>query len=433
MSFELQLLLLLAIIITICKVAGHISYRYFRQPVVFGEILSGLLLGPTVLNIFGWSLFTHNADNLHTMVAMLAKIGILLLMFVAGLETDMVLMRKVGKTAFWTALTGVALPFIGGFVVARLFGIPLPAAVFLGVVLTATSVSISAQTLLELGQLGSKQGATILGAAVIDDVIGIIMLALVVAFAVPSLISAKVINSTTPLVDRLSITISQQWGLAHVALIRVLLIMLLMLVFFAVVLLGGRLLKYILKLAAKMHARHMVLTTALVIMFLLAIGAEYFGQVAAITGAYLAGIYLARTPFHKEIEEGIHPFTYAVFVPIFFVSIGLNVNVRDLGSGVLFSIVIVLIAVISKVAGCGIAARISGFSTREALQVGVGMISRGEVGLIVAQIGREKGLLDQTTYAAMVLMVLVSTVITPLLLRLSFPRVSDSIENSTLE
>ncbi|HEX2952229.1 MAG TPA: cation:proton antiporter [Armatimonadota bacterium] len=167
MTHELLLLLLLAILITICKFAGHLSQRYLKQPVVFGEILAGLVLGPTLCNIFGWSVFRDAAPWLHDHITTLANLGVLLLMFVAGLESDLEQMRKVGKAAFWTALCGVIVPLIAGAAVSRCFGIGLREAIFIGAVLTATSVSISAQTLMEIGQLTSRPGMTILGAAVV--------------------------------------------------------------------------------------------------------------------------------------------------------------------------------------------------------------------------------------------------------------------------
>jgi len=175
------------IVVASAKMAGALATR-IHQPSVFGEILAGLVLGPTVLNILGWSVFAPppgaDAVPLLALVRDLAQIGVLLLMFVAGLETDLVLMRQVGKVAFWSALGGVILPMAGGAVTAVAFGLPLYwEAIFIGAILTATSVSISAQTLLEIGALRSREGSTILGAAVIDDVIGIIVLSLVVALA----------------------------------------------------------------------------------------------------------------------------------------------------------------------------------------------------------------------------------------------------------
>src|SRR6266571_24077 len=186
MSLVLQVLLLLALVTVVSKGAGTLSNR-FGQPAVFGEVLAGLLLGPSLLNVLRWSVFAPRAGDAPRLdpggiVQVMAEIGVILLMFVAGMETDLQEMRRVGKVAFWAALGGVILPFVGGAAAAHLFGYGWGEGFFMGAVLTATSVSISAQTLMELNSLRSREGSTILGAAVIDDVMGIIVLSLIVAF-----------------------------------------------------------------------------------------------------------------------------------------------------------------------------------------------------------------------------------------------------------
>src|SRR5262245_64032238 len=189
MTHILQLLLLLALAIAAAKLAGWMATR-IGQPAVFGEILIGLVLGPTVLNVLGLPLFLPGVEGeaghatLAAIMRDLSEIGVLLLMFVAGLETDLHEMRRVGRVAFWSAFGGVVLPLAGGAAIATAFGFPLYwEGIFIGTILTATSVSISAQTLLEIGALRSREGATILGAAVIDDVMGIVLLSVVVALA----------------------------------------------------------------------------------------------------------------------------------------------------------------------------------------------------------------------------------------------------------
>src|SRR2546428_214615 len=187
MSFVLQVLLFLALVTVVAKGAGTLSNRC-GQPAVFGEVLAGLLLGPSLLNVLRWSVFAPRAGDvpgleLGGFVQVMAEIGVILLMFVAGMETDLQEMRRVGKIAFWAALGGVVLPLVGGAAAAHLFGYGWGEGFFMGAVLTATSVSISAQTLMELKSLRSREGSTILGAAVIDDVMGIIVLSVVVAYA----------------------------------------------------------------------------------------------------------------------------------------------------------------------------------------------------------------------------------------------------------
>lgn len=393
MSHLLQLLFFLALVITAAKIAGALASR-IGQPAVFGEILAGLLLGPTLLNVLAWPLFT---SDLLPLIRDLAEIGVMLLMFVAGLETDLDEMRRVGKVAFWAAFGGVVLPMAGGVAVAVAFGLPLWwEAIFIGTILTATSVSISAQTLIELGALRSREGSTILGAAVIDDVLGIMVLSVVVAFARAPAGSVDVLQ------------------FAFVA-VRIA-------AFFAVGILAGRWLPAVLRLASGLGVSQGLLAAALVIAFLYAWAAEYLGGVAAITGAYLAGVLVAQTEFRKAIDAGIHPLAYSMFVPVFFISIGLQANGRELGGRVAFTVALVLVAIVAKAIGCGLFARMFGFTTKESVRVGAGMISRGEVGLIVAGYGLANGLIGRDVFSASVIMVLVTTMVTPPLLRLTFPR-----------
>lgn len=413
MSRELQFLLLLAIIIAVSKIAGDLSRRVLRQPMVFGEILAGLLLGPSLLNLFGWPVFSGSVEFLRDQTHLLAKLGVILLMFIAGLETDIGQMRRVGKAACWTAIWGVMLPLLIGAAVARAFGLSLATSLFIGAVLTATSVSISAQTLMEIGQLRAKEGMTILGAAVIDDVIGIIVLSFVIAFSAPGAIGEAGLAAGIA-------------GVHPAPLVHILVVIVLMAVFFALAVLLGKYFRPLLAAAHRLHASHPMAATAVVLLLLYAVGAQYLGQVADITGAYLCGVLLGRTPFREQLEHAVHPLTYALFVPVFFMSIGLGTDVRVLGTGsLLFVLAIVAVAILSKIIGCGLGARQCGFTWRESTRVGLGMISRGEVGLIVAQVGLDHGLLSPPVYAAMIIMVLASTLVTPLFLRLAFPRTSE--------
>jgi Kef-type K+ transport system membrane component KefB len=387
-------------VVASAKMAGALVTR-IHQPSVFGEILVGLLLGPTVLNVLGWPIFASSAGPdavpLLAFVRDLAQIGVLLLMFVAGLETDLVQMSKVGTVAFWSAFGGVVLPMAGGAATAIAFGLPLYwEGIFVGAILTATSVSISAQTLLEIGALRSREGATILGAAVIDDVMGIIVLSLVVALA-------KASGS------------GMDWTDLAIVVVRVTL-------FFIAAIAARRFLSPALHWASRLGVSQAVLAAALVVMFLYSWAAEYIGAVAAITGAYLAGVLIAQTEFKKDVDAGIHPLTYSMFVPLFFISIGLEANGRELGPSAMFTIMLVLVAIVAKAIGCGVFARLFGFSTKESVRVGIGMISRGEVGLIVAGYGLANGLISSEVFSASVIMVLVTTMITPPLMRLVFPR-----------
>jgi Kef-type K+ transport system membrane component KefB len=403
LSHFLQLLLLLTIIVSAAKLAGALANR-LGQPAVFGEILAGLVLGPTVFDVLGWPLFATTGEagggelaGLLPVLRDLSEIGVVLLMFVAGLETDVVELRRVGKVAFWAAFGGVVLPLLGGAAVAVAYGFPLYwEGIFIGAILTATSVSISAQTLIELGALRSREGATILGAAVIDDVMGIIVLSLVVAFARASAGGVDV---------------------AQIAIVAVRIV-----AFFIVAVVAGRWLPHVFRWASALGVSQSVLAAAVVMAFLYSWAAEYLGAVAAITGAYIAGVLIAQTDFKKQVDAGIHPLTYSMFVPAFFIGIGLQANGRELGERAAFTIMLVLVAIATKAVGCGVFARLFGFTTKESIRVGAGMISRGEVGLIVAGYGLANGLIGREVFSASVIMVLVTTMVTPPLLRLLFPR-----------
>jgi len=399
LSHSLQVLLLLTLIIAAAKIAGALAAR-IHQPAVFGEILVGVLLGPTALNVLGWPMFVASQPGSLPLLAVvrdLAQLGVLLLMFVAGLETDLEQMRHVGKVAFWSAFGGVVLPFFGGAALAVSFGLPLLwQGIFIGTILTATSVSISAQTLMELGVLRSREGSTILAAAVIDDVMGIVVLSMVVALAKASLSGAVDASALAIVVVRL-------------------------VAYFAVAIYAGRWLPQVLRWAADLPASQAMLAAVLVIAFVYGWAAEYFGGVAAITGTYLAGVLVGQTRFKGEIDSGVHALTYAMFVPVFFISIGLQADARALGEQVPFATSLILVAIVAKAMGSGVSARLCGFDTRESVRVGIGMISRGEVGLIVAGYGLAEGLIGREVFSASVLVVLATTMATPPLLRLVFP------------
>ncbi|HRZ86752.1 MAG TPA: cation:proton antiporter [bacterium] len=404
MEHTLQLLLILTIILVFAKAAGALAVR-FGQPDVFGKILAGFILGPTVLNILGWKIFAdgHAAPGmLMNTLRDLGSIGVVLLMFIAGLETDLKGLLKVGKVAFWAAFGGVVLPMAAGTAISRYFGYGWQESVFIGTILTATSVSITAQTLLELNALKSKEGSAILGAAVIDDVMGIIALSLVVGFVLASGSTAGAASA----------------GSAA----SIILLLIRMGLFFAVsIFIGTRYFEKYLKLAAKVPAGHIVFAAALAVMFFYAWAAEYAGKVANITGAYIAGVLLARTSFRGKIIHEAQLFSYSFFVTIFLVNLGLVADARTLGGSVAFVTLIIAIAIITKIVGCGAGAFLTGFNFRESLRVGVGMISRGEVGLIIASYGLSHGVIDNAIFSDTILMVMATTLVTPVLLRFVFP------------
>jgi len=392
MTPTLQLLLELVILIAAAKAAGYVA-TLLKQPAVLGQLLVGLLLGPSLLNIFGWQVFSSQLSE--DTIIELAEIGVIFLMFVAGMEVEVMELLQSRRVAVLAGSLGVVVPLIMGAAVAAIAGYALEQSIYIGLILTATSVSISAQTLIELDVLKSREGLALLGAAIADDVLVILALSMFLAFSAGS-------GGVGDVVD---------------VLVR-------MAAFFILAALVGLfLLPRLVEMVHRSPISEGVVATAVVTMLLYAWAAEAVGQLAAITGAFIAGMLIGRTRHRREIERGMHVFSYAFFVPLFLVSIGLRIDVRALGvAGLIFSAAIILVAVASKVIGCGLGARLAGMTRVESLRIGVGMVSRGEVGLIVATVGLQRGLIDDSVFAVVVLMVLASTLVTPVLLRWAFAR-----------
>lgn len=398
MSHFTQLMLLLVVVILTVKAGGVLSRR-LHQPAVFGELLAGLFLGPTVLGILDWPLFSDR--ELHRSLRDFAEMGVLLLMFLAGLETEADQMRRVGRASLFSAVGGVVLPFFAGWGLAAAFGYPPLESVFIGTVLTATSVSISVQTLMEMGRLQSREGMTILGAAVIDDVLGVLVLSLVVAVAGEGAAGGGAAGG----------------GAAGVALV-----LLRMAAFFAAALLAGRAFDRLARWTTELNAQQGLLTFTLAALLIYSWAAEALGGVAAITGAYLAGLLLSRTEHREHIENRAKVFSHALFVPLFLASIGMEANARAIGAGLTFALLVSLLAVATKVVGAGLGAKLAGYASIESLRVGVGMVSRGEVALIIATIGLDRRVIGPDVFSVAVLMTLLTTLVTPVLLRWSFQR-----------
>ena len=389
----------LAIIIVAAKISGYISVR-LGQPAVLGELLAGIILGPTFLNMLGtWPVF-HEDEHLGEIIQLMAEIGVLLLMMLAGLELDLVEMLSSGKAASLSGTLGVIVPLVLGFGTAMAFGLGQIEALFMGLALSATSVSISAQTLMELKVLRTRVGLTLLGAAVFDDILVILLLSLASIFATGG---GGDINSV------------------FITLLRI--VLYLGAAIFAGIYVLPRLTTWVDRLPISQGTLAFVLVTTL----LFGWAAEVIGGIAAITGAFLVGLFLSRTPLRHQLESGISSIAYGFFVPIFFVSIGLAVNLRAItGSAWIFAIIISIVAILSKILGSGGGARLSGFSWLESVQMGIGMVSRGEVGLIVAAFALTSGLLSQENFSIAVFMVIIATLVTPPMLRYSFAKEAQS-------
>lgn len=390
----LRLIFALVCVIAGAKTGGWIARR-LRQPAVLGELFVGLVLGPSALNLLGLPFLqdAHNPHLLEETVYQLAELGVVCLMFLAGLEIDLTEMRRAGRVATLAGVSGVIFPLVLGALAALPFGYQGRAAVFVGVILTATSVSISAQTLLELGKLRTPEGVALLGAAVVDDVLVILLLSVMTALE------------------------GGQAGVGAILLVLVRMVLYLG----AALAIGFFLLPRLADWVDRQPITEGLASLVLVTVLAFSWSAETFGGLAAITGAFLAGVGFGRSHLREEISRPMHAITYAFLVPIFFVSIGLKTNVRLLSpQDLLFALLLVLVAVVSKVLGCGLGARLGGFGNREAFRVGLGMVSRGEVGLIVATVGLHAGLVRESTFAVVTFIVLITTLVTPFLLRLAF-------------
>lgn len=375
---RLDYILELAIILAATKLAGDISVRC-RQPAVLGELVVGMVIGPALL---GW---VHGSEFIDT----LSQIGVILLMFIAGLETDARSMKNSARSSTAVAVGGVIFPLVLGYCAGLMFGMNQHHAIFLGLTLTATSVSISVQTLKELGKLQTKESTTILGAAVIDDVLAIVLLAVVMSF-----ISTTDVN--------IWYTIGQK------------------IFFFAtILLLAWKLVPLLMRWLGGLKVSEPVVTAAVILCFLASYYADLFG-VAGIIGAFIAGLAIGQTGYQEQVVRKIEPISYGIFVPVFFTSIGLRVSFSGLSEQIGFIVVISLVAIFTKLIGSGLGAWLTGFNVHSSVRVGAGMISRGEVALILATLGIDSQLLDQQYFAPLILVIILTTLVTPPMLKILF-------------
>lgn len=384
-------LLSIALILISTKVLGLFSKK-IKLPQVVGALIAGVIMGPACL---GW---IHNTE----MLSCLSEIGVIVLMFAAGLETDINELKRTGKASFLIALIGVIVPLLGGAAAAYFFndsvdGNKMLQNIFIGIILTATSVSITVETLKEMGKLSTPAGNAILGAAIIDDILGIIALTMVISMADSS-----------------------------VSIGMVLLKILGFFVFTFVAAVGYHYAfkKWTDNNPVKLR-RYVVISFAFCLV--LAYCAEEFFGVADITGAFFAGLAISGTKKADYVTKRFDTLSYLLLSPIFFASIGLKVVLPKMNLEiVLFTVIICLVAVLTKVIGCGLGAKICKYTNKESLQIGVGMISRGEVALIVANKGEAVGLMSDKFFAPIVIMVVLTTIITPVLLKVVFKDKNDA-------
>lgn len=379
----------LGLILLSTKLFGLLTRR-FKMPQVVGALAAGLILGPAMLNILGETDF----------ITKLSEVGVIVLMFTAGLETDIQELKRTGKASFVIALIGVLVPLGGGFLLAHFFNnetIAGPGAnvflqnIFIGIILTATSVSISVETLKEMGKLNTCAGNAILGAAIIDDILGIVALTVVTSLADAS--------------------------------VNLVLVLLKIVAFFVVAVVGGFFFYILFKKYQSRYQKDMrrFVILAFVFCLFLSFAAERFFGVADITGAFIAGMVISNTEHSNYIAARFETLSYIFLSPVFFASIGLKVSLPDMtGSIILFSVLLVVVAVLTKVIGCGVGAKLCKFTNRESIQIGAGMVSRGEVALIVATKGASLGLMSTVFFGPIIIMVVVTTIIAPILLKLAF-------------
>jgi Na+:H+ antiporter len=414
MPATLQLALLIAILLPAGKIVASVCSR-FAIPAILGELMVGVVAGPGCIDILHMRLFSGTPAT--DAFLLLAQIGGFVLMFIAGLETDIDRMRESGVIAFLVALSGVIWPFFLGAGAAHLLGLPWSTAFFLGGALTATSVSISARTLMDAGKMTSPEASVILGAAVIDDVMGLFVLAFLAASCSTSGVDAF---GVAPWLSRW-LQLHIPWAARHSLIVQMTLIAVCVSVYFvASYTAAQRWADPLMRLFRRLDANEAVTSCVLALVLIYAVSAEWLGSVAGITGAYLLGYVFASAKLKPLIERTFAAIGHGLLIPLFFVSIGLSSNFRALGGHWLLLVVIFAVAVVSKLIGCGVAALGMGMGTVRSFRVGCGMISRGEVGLIVTAMGASTGIFKQPEVAVMVTVVLLTTLFTPLIMRGAF-------------
>lgn len=369
--------MMIAALLLLAKVAGSVALR-MGMPSVLGIIVAGLFAGPAVFGFIGQDVFVGN----------LGQVGVILLMFLAGLETDPQGLRSVGKTAFMVAVGGVVIPLGAGYGAGLLAGMEQMHALFLGAILTATSVSITAETLKEMGRTRSREGSIIMGAAIIDDVLGVLVLsALVVAEAGGSIVEP---------ILKLAIFSAMAFGFS----------------------------RWVMPLIAEHHTRIESPDTRTALALAMALGFAWVafkvGGLADVTGAFLAGVMLSRTDLGHHIVEPVSRLGYALFIPIFFVYIGTHVTTSDLTAAPVLSLAIVAIAIVTKLGGCGATALACGESLATSLRVGSGMVGRGEIALVVASVGYSEGVIDNSVFSVAIVVTIATTIAAPLLLKAAY-------------
>lgn len=395
MKVSYKFLFDVALILLSTKLFGLLT-RKFHMPQVVGALIAGVVLGPAMFNIL------HETE----FITQLSELGVIVLMFSAGLESDIGELKKTGVSSLIIAILGIIVPLVGGFFIANLFNPGADSSIileniFIGIILTATSVSITAETLKELGKLSSRAGNAILGAAILDDIIGIIALTIITSLS----------DSTVNIA---------------VVLFKIVL-------FFALSIIVGIIFHVLFSKWVDKHGRDMrrFVIIAFAFCLILSFVAEEFFGIADITGAFLAGLMLSKSKKVHYIRDRFDTISYLLLSPMFFASIGIGIELPELSSTlVIMTILFTIVAILTKIVGCGVGSLLCKYTKKESLQIGVGMVSRGEVALIVASKGIALGIMSQYFLTPIVIMVLVTTIITPILLKIVFLDKTSKVHNT---
>ncbi|TLQ03582.1 sodium:proton antiporter [Pediococcus stilesii] len=381
----------LVLILVLTLLAGHFAQR-IGFPAVVGQLLIGIVLGPGVLGLI----------HTNELISVFSEIGVIILMFLAGLESDLKMLQKYIKPALIVAVLGVILPIalVGG--ASLLFGVNPMESLFIGVIFSATSVSISVEVLKEYRTLNTKEGATILGAAVADDIIGVLLLGVMIALT----------SSKTGSNSNIGLAIFYQ-----------------ILFFVGVYVIG----KWVVPVLMRLSDRLYITASRTVMSMIICLGLAWLADVAGLSGAigaFFAGVAVSLTDQDDEINESIEPIGYAIFIPVFFVSVGLSMTFSGLQSVIGLIVTLTVLATLTKLLGCGLGAYMSGFDLTSSGVIGAGMISRGEMALITLQIGYGEHLMSETYYSAIVLVIVIVTLVAPFILKDAIRRNKAAMNNA---
>lgn len=368
----------LCLILISTTIASHFSRR-FGIPAVIGQLLVGILLGNAGLKLVHPDILVED----------FSEIGVILLMFLAGIESDLTLLRKYFRPGMYVAVLGILFPVVLGTVGGNLFHIAMNQSFFLGLILAATSVSISVEVLKELNVINTKEGSTILGASVVDDILVVLIVSVSMAF-----LGAKGGNE-----NPIGIMLIEQ-----------------VLFFAAIFLLIRWGAPYLMRLSNKLLAQSSVIIVSLILCLSMSYLADFIG-LSSVIGAFFTGIAIGQTKVWKDVQYNVEAIGYAVFIPVFFVSIGLEISFKGIASQLWLIVILTIIAVVSKLLGGFIGSKLAGFSHHSSLMVGSGMISRGEMALIIVQLGYQAQLVTQDYYSAFILVILFTTLASPFLLK----------------